>query len=151
MKTKISNNEIGRASTFMVMSDFILNGYKAIVTDEAFPYDIVVEIDGEFKKIQVKSLTKKTKLQVNQKTQFYNFVMKQGRGSGKPYKNNQVDGFALVMLDIKQIAYLSKKGFDGWSVSLCDKEEIRRGRRNSNLSRRRFWQDMTLDNLIKNI
>jgi len=46
---------------------------------------------------------------------------------------------------------LNEKGFDGWSVSLCDKEEIRRGRRNSNLSRRRFWQDMTLDNLIKNI
>ena len=146
-----NNNEIGRAGTFVVLADLIFNGYRAIVSDEAFPYDILVEINGQFKKIQVKTSTKKTKKHGKSKTPFYHFVMKQSKGSGKPYTDNQVDGFALVMLDIKKIAYLPKKGFIGWSVSLCDKEETRKGRRNSGLSRRRFWQDMTLDNFIKNL
>ena len=150
MKT-ISNNEIGRGATFMVLADLIFNGYKAIPSDEAFPYDLIADIKGKLIKIQVKSLTGKTKIHGKSKTPFYHFILKQGRGMGKPYRNDQIDGFALVMLDIKQIAYLQKKGFDGWSVALTDKNEKREGRRNSNATRRRFWQDMTLDNFIKNL
>jgi len=151
MKT-ISNNEIGRAATFLVLSDLILNGYRAIASDEAFPYDIVAEINGKLVKIQVKSLTRKPKLYGKSKTRFYNFILKQGKsGNVKKYKDIDVDGFALVMLDIQKIAYLLKRGFNGWSVSLVDKNEKRESRRNSNASRRRFWQDMTLDNFVKNI
>jgi hypothetical protein len=151
MKTNIiSANELGRAATFMVLADLILNGYKAISSDEAFPYDIVAEVKGKLIKIQVKSLSKKSCYGKASRTPFYNFIMKQGKVN-KPYLDGQVDGFALVMLDIKTIAYMPKKGFEGWSVALADKNEKREGRKNSNASRRRFWQDMTLDSFIKTI
>jgi len=145
----INKNEIGRAGTFLVLSDLIIHGIRAIGSDEAFPYDIVAETENKLIKIQVKSLSSRS-IRGKAKTPFYNFLVKQGK-IGKKYEDKDVDGFALVMLDIKKIAYLPKNKIKGWSILLCDKEEKRLGRCNSGISKRKFWQDYTLEKFIKSI
>ena len=143
----ISKAEMGRAAVCMVMTDLILAGYKPIASEENFPFDIIAEFDGVLKKIQVKSTASKM-MQRKGKTAFYNFFLKRDL---QKYHNKHTDAFAMVMMDTKNIAYLSKRDFNGWCVALVDKNEEREGRRNSGASRRRFWEDMTLKRLAETI
>jgi len=99
--------QIGKAGEHLVCCDLILQGYNAFLADQGLPYDVLVDINGEIKKIQVKTTTK---LVSNKKTKdIYRFGLRRGKGGKGRLKEVDCDYYAFVALDIKSIAYIPMK------------------------------------------
>ena len=45
--------QIGKAGEHLACFDLISQGYHAFLSDQGLPYDIVLDIDGELRRIQV--------------------------------------------------------------------------------------------------
>lgn len=100
--------EVGKAAEHLVCADLIMNGYRAFLSDQGLPYDILVEIDGTFLRVQVKS-TRKPKIHDprTRATPGYFFHLRRaGKGGRRRYPDNTFDLYALVALDRQAIAYL---------------------------------------------
>ncbi len=51
----ISDLEVGKAAEHLVVADLILSGYRAYLTDQGLPYDVVVDVGGRLYRVQVKA------------------------------------------------------------------------------------------------
>lgn len=105
---KISELEVGRAGEHLVVADLILKGYKAFLTDQGLPFDVVLENDNNLYKIQVKTtLAPSFVPQRVKRTLKYLFHVKRcGKNGIKKYTMSDVDIFALIALDTKEIGYI---------------------------------------------
>jgi hypothetical protein len=104
---------VGRAGEFLVAADLILKGFRAFPTSEGLSYDIILETKNHiFLKIQVKSTIGKRKRskQNGQKGESPFRYIFHGKRSGKHGKNcytdKEVDIFAFIALDSKEIGYI---------------------------------------------
>lgn len=108
MKT-ISDMQIGKAGEYLVCVDLILNGYIAYPSEQGLPYDLILDDKGKLYKIQVKT-TRKYSYLPQRKDDIPAYLFKIGingkKQNNKIYKANQVDIFAIVALDSKEIAYI---------------------------------------------
>jgi BioD-like phosphotransacetylase family protein len=52
--------QIGKAGEHFVCYDLIINGVNAFLADQGLPYDVLADFGNNIKKIQVKTVTKKT-------------------------------------------------------------------------------------------
>ena len=96
--------QIGKAGEHFVCCDLILQGYNAFLADQGLPFDIVIERDGSFKTIQVRSTSK---LRTYGKAKdVYRFGTRRGKGAVTRARKAEVDYYALVALDIMRIAYI---------------------------------------------
>lgn len=106
----VNDMQCGKAGEYLVCSDLILQGFVAYPSEQGLPYDVVIDNGGNLFKIQVK--TTRQPLTVPQranKTEAYLFhVMRSGKGGKERYTDMQVDLFALVALDVRRIAYITK-------------------------------------------
>lgn len=98
------------------MADLILAGHRAYLSDQGLPYDVVVDVDGELHRIQVKST--RGMRPVPQRAAFTPgylfFVRRSGKGGRRLYADNAFDLVAFVALDIRVIAYMPfDKGLKG--------------------------------------
>jgi hypothetical protein len=104
----LTDLEIGKAAEHIVVADIILSGYRAYLTDQGTPYDIVLDDRGRLYRVQVKA-TRELR-PVPQRAAFtpgYLFhVRRAGKGGRRSYSESEFDLMALVALDIRVIAYM---------------------------------------------
>ena len=100
--------EIGKAAEHLVCADLIMSGYRAFLSDQGLPYDILVDIGGSLLRVQVKSTRKpKNHDPKTRSTPGYFFHLRRaGKGGRRRYPENAFDLYALVALDRNAIAYL---------------------------------------------
>jgi hypothetical protein len=106
----INDLQIGKAGEYLVCADLILNGYIAYPSEQGLPYDVVMDYKGTLLKVQVKS-TRGAKEIPQRKTSIPAYIFHIGSngrgGKRKSYKKEDVDLFALVCIETKQIAYIT--------------------------------------------
>lgn len=98
--------QLGKAGEHLVCYDLILHGHNAFLADQGLPYDVLVDINGKLKKIQVKSTTKLIDTKTRAK-RVYRFGLRKGNiNNFSRLIKIEVDYIACVALDIKTIAYI---------------------------------------------
>jgi len=103
---------IGVAGEHLVCFDLITKGFTAFMTEQGLPYDIIADINGRLTKIQVKT-TRDHRPIAQRKNHYpaYTFnIRKCGKGGRSSYHENDVDIFALVCVETKQVGYVNAKG-----------------------------------------
>lgn len=108
MTHDISDLEIGKAAEHLVVADLILAGYRAYLTDQGLPYDVILDDGGMFYRVQVKAtraLRSVPQRAVHTPGYFFH-VKRAGKGGRRSYAEADFDLFALVALDIRAIAYM---------------------------------------------
>lgn len=101
--------EIGRASEHLVVADLIMQGYVAFLTDQGLSYDVVVDIDGKLRRIQVKAccFARNVNSQGRKEHLAYIWnVRRRGKGGSSRLGNDDCDIIALVALDVRRVAYV---------------------------------------------
>ena len=107
--TRLSSKfQIGKAGEHFVCADLILKGFAVSMAEEALPYDILLDIGHKIIKIQVKTTeTYKLTNQWKGRTEAYIISVKRKGSNGlKRYQTNEIDIFAVVTLDTKQVGYI---------------------------------------------
>lgn len=108
---KILNDDlnIGRAGEYLVCFDLAMHGYKAYLTSQGMPYDIILDVNGVLYKIQVKTTRKPVRVpqRINRIDKYLFHITRRGKNGRKTYQEKDVDIFALVALDEKTIGYFS--------------------------------------------
>lgn len=101
-----SSLQVGKAAEFLVCSELILKGYNATVMDAGQPYDVLVDLGGGcFVRIQVKSTTRM--YEGYRLCSTYRFPMRKSRTGERRVTTKDVDVFAFVALDARQVAWMS--------------------------------------------
>lgn len=107
---QISDLQIGKAGEYLVCADLILKGHIAFPSEQGLPFDIVCECNKRLLKIQVKT-TRRSRFIPQRKTSIPAYIFHIGNNGKmnkrKKYEAGQVDIFALVALDTKEIGYLN--------------------------------------------
>jgi hypothetical protein len=100
--------KIGIAGEHLVCTDLIMQGHNAFLSDQGLPYDIVADIGGRLLKVQVKTTrTNKDAPQRERRTPAYIFNLKRcGKKNKKTRASNDVDLYAMVCLETKQVGYI---------------------------------------------
>lgn len=103
--------QIGKAGEYLVCADLILKGFIAFTSDQGLPYDVLLDTGKKLLRVQVKT-TEKARLVQQRKDPIpaYIFSIKRAGARGKTrYDENEIDLFALVCLDTKEIGYVTNK------------------------------------------
>ena len=99
--------EVGKAAEHLVCADLILAGYRAFLSDQGLPYDLIVDLGSRLIKVQVKSTFSPRPIPEITHTQKYIWhVRRVGKGRKRIIGNDEFDILALVALDIRRTAYL---------------------------------------------
>lgn len=100
--------EVGKAAEHLVCAHLILTGYRAFLSDQGLPYDILVDVGGNLLRVQVKATRKpKNHDPATRVSPGYLFHLRRaGKGGRRRYPANAFDLYALVALDRQAIAYL---------------------------------------------
>ena len=142
---------LGRAGEYLALADILLKGYQCFDSGQGVGYDLVMEdSEGKLLRVQVKTTAQKKEWNsdVYQKsTESYFFHIKRaGKNGARHYKENDFDLYALVMIDIKQVAYLANKNIPSASITLRDKSL-----KYYNEKGAKYYQDLTLEKAIREI
>jgi hypothetical protein len=101
--------DLGKAAEHIVCADLILAGYRVFLSDQGLPYDLLVDIDGRFIRVQVKGTcaAKNANAKGRSANTVYVFnVRRRGKfGKGSRLGVEHCDVVALVALDIRVVAY----------------------------------------------
>lgn len=111
MEKTLDRFKVGKAGEFLVGADLILKGFDVSQAGETLPYDLLLDTGARVLKVQVKT-TEGPKItnQWRGKSEAYVFsVKRKGAYGNKRYEDNEVDIFALVALDTKQIGYITNR------------------------------------------
>lgn len=101
--------EIGKAAEHLVVADLILSGYRAYLSDQGLPYDVLIDIAGKIIRVQVKAscFVRNVNSQGKRESLCYSFhVRLHGKLNRKRLSDEECDLAALVAIDIGAIAYL---------------------------------------------
>jgi len=102
--------EIGRAAEHLVVADLLLSGYRAFLTEQGMPYDVVIDHDGKIIRVQVKATAKTKNVSARSRSDrvMYSWnVRSRGKNRvGVRLDESHCDIVALVALDARHIAYL---------------------------------------------
>lgn len=99
--------EIGKAGEHLVCADLIMQGYKAFLSDQGLPYDVLVDT-GRILRIQVKSTLQAKNVSSAGRLPRVAYswgVRRRGRDGSKRLDESSCDIVALVALDIRVVAY----------------------------------------------
>ena len=104
----LTDLEVGRAGEYLVAADLLLSGYGAFLTAQGLSCDIILEANGRLFKVQVKTTRKPIPVPNRKKrTQKYCFnVRRCGKNGRRSYRDKEVDLFALVAIDSREIGYI---------------------------------------------
>jgi len=148
--------EAGTAGEHLVVADLLLSGYRAMITAQEFPYDVVVEAKGRLVRIQVKSARAPRDRQINQQAPAYIWsVKKHGKARRRQYSVDAFDVLACVALDIRAVGYVAvgqmqaqhvQVRVPGWEAPPVDS----RGRRRGSAEGRHF-RDLTIEQALDGV
>lgn len=96
---------IGQAGEYLVAAEITALGYVCLTTPPKVKYDLVANINNTLIKIQVKTIAGP---RVSSKTgaATYEFSMRKERNKGSFYSDDDIDGFALVAFDRREVAFI---------------------------------------------
>jgi hypothetical protein len=101
--------ELGKAAEHLVCADLILSGYRAFLSDQGLPYDVLVDVAGRFVRIQVKATRgpKNPDPRTRASKGYFFHLRRAGKRGRRPYPADAFDIYALVAMDRRAIAYLT--------------------------------------------
>lgn len=104
----LSELEFGRAAEYLVCAELILKGFPAFPVAPGLGYDLAVDMGDHLIRLQVKAT--RGPRPVPQRVAYtpgYLFHMRKcGRGGRSAYVAGQFDGYALVAIDRRLIAFM---------------------------------------------
>jgi len=108
----LSDLEIGKAAEHLVVADLILSGYRAYLTEQGLPYDVVIDHERTLYRVQVKASREPKKIPQRGAvgTGYLYNVRRAGKGGRRRYADDEFDIVALVAMDIRIVAYLPFQG-----------------------------------------
>lgn len=101
--------EIGKAGEHLVCADLILQGYRAFLSDQGLPYDVLVDHEGRLFRVQVKSSLRPRNVSAkgrNERRAYSWNVRRRGKEGQSRLTNEDCDVVAFVALDTREVAYL---------------------------------------------
>jgi hypothetical protein len=131
---------IGLAGEHIVCADLLAMGYAPFRTEQAAAYDVAVDVGGRLIRLQVKAtLEPRPFLQRTQRhITGYTWAMRHGKRGQRGYADGLVDGFALVALDIRRVAYI-RPGRQIFQLPVSGARRLRP----------RQFEDYTFEQLVK--
>ena len=106
---KSNELQIGKAGEYIVCADLIIQNYIAFLSEQGLPYDIVMDSGEKLFRVQVKTTSEPRKVPQRNKDSYayiFNIQRHGNQNNLRKYNDTEVDFFALVALDSKQIAYI---------------------------------------------
>jgi hypothetical protein len=106
---KSNELQIGKAGEYIVCADLIIQNYIAFLSEQGLPYDIVMDSGEKLFRVQVKTTSEPRKIPQRNKDSYayiFNIQRHGNQNNLRKYNDTEVDFFALVALDTKQIAYI---------------------------------------------
>ena len=142
---------LGRAGEYLTLCDLLLKGYQCFDSGQGVGYDVVMENnDGKLLRVQVKTTLQKNRWEsdiYDKSTESYFFHIKRaGKNGARHYADDDFDLYALVMMDIKQVAYIANKNLPKASITLRD-----RNLKYYNEKGSKYYQDLTLEKALKDL
>lgn len=105
--TTINDLQAGKAGEYLVCADLILQGHIAFLSEQGLSFDVIADCDGRLLRIQVKTTRETVDVRAEGHLPFYLFnIRRMGKGGRKVYSAGDVDIFALVTLDTREIGYI---------------------------------------------
>lgn len=106
---KLSDLAAGKAGEYLVCADLILKGHTAFLSEQGLPFDVIADVGGRLLRVQVKTTRETRSVPQRKETHtpayLYHINRCGKRGKGV-YAGGDVDLFALVALDTRDIGYL---------------------------------------------
>ena len=114
--------KIGKIGEYLVCADLLEKGFIAYPVEYGLPYDVILQVENKLFKVQVKTTMKPRKVpQRSKDTYAYIF---NGSACGKKHQSEynkcEIDVFALVAVDNKQIGYVKSEDFKKTVVARVD-------------------------------
>lgn len=105
----LSDLHAGRAGEHLAAADLLCHGHECFASAQGMPYDLVADIGGDLLRVQVKATVKPKDVPArNVNSYLYQFfVSRCGKGGVKSYSTLDVDLFAIVALDTRQVGYIA--------------------------------------------
>lgn len=106
---RLSNElQIGKAGEYLTCADLVMKGLVAFPSEQGLPYDVLVDNGKRLLRVQVKTTTAPRVIPQRAKDSFaYIFNVKRcGKNGTQRYSDSEIDIFALVCLDTRQVGYL---------------------------------------------
>lgn len=100
---------MGQAGEYLVAAEITALGYVCLTTPPKVKYDLVADVDDNLIKIQVKTINLPRKASKTGKL-VYEFSLKKNRTKDSVYEKDDIDGFALVAFNQRQIAFVAPTG-----------------------------------------
>ena len=99
--------QLGKAGEHLVCFDLIVKGYNAFLADQGLPYDVLVDMKGKIKRMQVKTcLIARDK---GRSKNVYRFSLRSAKGNNRAIMANKIDYVAFVFIDRKIVQYIPVK------------------------------------------
>ena len=98
---------VGLAGEHVVCADLLARGVAAYRTEQMQPYDVVADLGDRQLGLQVKTCAEARAFRQAKQRHItgYSWSMRHGKTGVRAYADGLVDGFALVALDIRRVAY----------------------------------------------
>ena len=112
MESRKSNElQVGKAGEYFVCAELCMMGLIAFPSEQGLPYDVLIDTGDRLLKCQVKTTSAPRAVpQRKKETKAYIFnVKRKGKGNLKRYADHEVDVFALVCLDTKQVGFIQNQ------------------------------------------
>jgi hypothetical protein len=108
---KSNEMQIGKAGEYLTCADLVMKGLIAFQSEQGLPYDLLIDTGDKLLRCQVKTTLKPRVIpQRNKETLAYSFCIKRhGKNNIKRYTIKEIDVFALVELETKQVIYLKNE------------------------------------------
>lgn len=99
---------VGLAGEHLVCADLLSMGYSPFRTEQPAPYDIAVDVGSRIIRLQVKATVSPRPFAQSRQRHItgYTWNTRHGKGARRSYYSGLIDGFALVALDIRSVAYV---------------------------------------------
>ena len=96
--------QLGKAGEHLVCFDLICQGISAFLSDQGLPYDVLLDLDGVVRRVQVKTCSQPG--DYGKSKNVYRFSLRSAKGANRVIKAVNLDYVAFVFLDIKTVQYI---------------------------------------------
>ena len=99
--------QLGKAGEHLVCFDLIRKNHNAFLADQGLPYDVLIDIKGRIKRIQVKTCSLAG--DKGKSKNVYRFSLRSAKGANRAIKADKIDYIAFVFMDKKVVQYIPVK------------------------------------------
>ena len=110
----------GKAGEFLTAFELTARGLNVTVAGEGLPYDLLAEIASRVLRVQVKTASRAIM------DGWYVFDATTGSSDPRAYTSDEIDVFALVALDRRRVAFISRRDVEGRRLLKIDFHRFRK-------------------------